>query len=282
MKTITAKRIEDAVYQLCVEAASFLPRDVMESLEKARAGEKSPLGREMLDCILENAAIAANERQPICQDTGLVVVFVRLGRQLCLEDSLEEAVNAGVARAYHDAYLRKSIVAHPLNRQNTGDNTPAVVHVRLVPGDKMHITVCPKGFGSENMGGVAMLKPAQGQAGVVDYVLSVVDQAGANPCPPIIVGVGLGGTMEYAALLAKEALLRPVGQPAANKWDQQLEQELLEKINGLGIGPQGLGGTQTALAVHVNSYPTHIAGLPVAVNLNCHAARHAETELEGE
>ncbi len=282
MKTITAKRIEDAVYQLCVDAASVLPRDVRQSLERARTGEQSPIGRQMLDCILENADIAADEHQPICQDTGLVVVFVRLGQKVFLEGNLDEAVNAGVARAYRDAYLRKSMVAHPLNRENTGDNTPAVVHVRLMEGSSIHITVCPKGFGSENMGGVAMLKPAQGQAGVIDYVLSVVDKAGANPCPPIIVGVGLGGTMEYAALLAKEALLRPVGRPGANKWDRELEKELLEKINGLGIGPQGLGGTQTALAVHVNSYPTHIAGLPVAVNLNCHAARHAETELEGE
>jgi fumarate hydratase subunit alpha len=279
---ITAQRISSAIYDLCLEANHKLPKDVAEALARARRDEVSPLGKEILIQLEENARIAREEQVPICQDTGMVVVFAELGQGIQIEGDLYEAINSGVAQAYQEGFLRKSIVAHPLDRGNTGDNTPAVVHLSLVSGNKLRLVVAPKGFGSENMGGIAMLKPAQGKEGVVDFVVSVIDRAGANPCPPIIVGVGIGGTMEYAACLAKRALLRKIGSSARHPLDQELEQELLERINSLGIGPQGYGGRQTALAVHVESYPTHIAGLPVAVNLNCHAARHAETELEGE
>lgn len=282
MKTIRAERIEQAVYKLCLQANRVLPADVQAAIARARKEEQSAVGREMLAQIEANAAIAREESLPICQDTGMVVVFARLGQELAVKGPFYDAVNRGVARAYAEGYLRKSVVGHPLDRINTGDNTPAVVHLNLVPGETLSLTVAPKGFGSENMGGIKMLKPAQGKKGVADYVVSVVDAAGANPCPPIIVGVGLGGTMEYAARLAKQALLRPVGEPAENRTDRQLERVLLTEINNLGIGPQGFGGTETALAVHVESFPTHIAGLPVAVNLNCHAARHAETVLEGD
>lgn len=279
---IKAEKISAAVAQLCIEANRVLPEDVYTALAKAAETEESPVGRQMLSSILENARIARTEQMPICQDTGMAVVFVELGQELRVEGDLYEAINAGVAKGYTEGYLRKSVVRHPLDRVNTGDNTPAVVHLRLVPGNKMKITVAPKGFGSENMGGIAMLKPAQGRKGVVDFVTSVVEDAGANPCPPIIVGVGLGGTMEYATFLAKRALLREVGTPAANPLDRELELEISGEINKLGIGPQGFGGTVTAFAVHVESYPTHIAGLPVAVNINCHAARHKDIVLEGE
>ncbi|MDD2282272.1 MAG: fumarate hydratase [Eubacteriales bacterium] len=279
---IKAEKISAAVAQLCIEANRVLPDDVCAALAKAAETEESPVGRQMLSSILENARIARTEQMPICQDTGMAVVFVELGQELKVEGDLYETINAGVAKGYTDGYLRKSVVRHPLDRVNTGDNTPAIVHLRLVPGNKMKITVAPKGFGSENMGGLAMLKPAQGRKGVVDFVTSVVESAGANPCPPIIVGVGLGGTMEYATYLAKRALLREVGTPAAKPLDRELEIELEREINQLGIGPQGFGGTVTTFAVHVESYPTHIAGLPVAVNINCHAARHKEIVLEGE
>ncbi|MGI6362394.1 MAG: fumarate hydratase [Bacillota bacterium] len=279
---IEAEQITAAVAQLCIEANRELPEDVCAALKAAAEREESPIGRQMLDCLIENARIARTEQMPICQDTGMAVVFVDLGQELRVEGDLYAAINAGVAKGYKDGYLRKSIVRHPLDRVNTGDNTPAVVHLRLVPGDKLKITLAPKGFGSENMGGIAMLKPAQGRRGVVDFVASVVSAAGANPCPPVLVGVGLGGTMEYAAFLAKKALLRPVGEPASNSLDRELEAEIEGEINKLGIGPEGFGGRVTAFAVHVESYPTHIAGLPVAVNLNCHAARHKEIVLEGE
>lgn len=279
---IRGEIISEAVAKLFVEANQLLPDDVCTALAGAAKTEESPLGRQILASLQENAHLAREEGLPICQDTGLAVVFVELGQELKVEGDLYEAIDAGVAKGYTEGYLRKSAVRHPLDRVNTGDNTPAIVHLRLVPGDKMKITAVPKGFGSENMGGLAFLKPAQGRQGVVDYVLSVVEAAGANPCPPIIVGVGLGGTMEYSALLAKKALLREVGKPAIHPIDRELEIELVQKINELGIGPQGLGGRVTAFAVHVESYPTHIAGLPVAVNLNCHAARHREIILEGE
>jgi fumarate hydratase subunit alpha len=279
---IKAEQISAAVAQLCIVANRELPEDVCVALKKAAEKEESPVGRQMLESLIENARIAKTEQMPICQDTGMAVVYVDLGQELRVEGDLYEAINAGVAKGYKEGYLRKSVVRHPIDRVNTGDNTPAVVHLRLVPGDKMMITVAPKGFGSENMGGIAMLKPAQGRQGVVDFVTSVVEAAGANPCPPTIVGVGLGGTMEYATFLAKKALLREVGAPAANPLDRELEQEIEQEINKLGIGPQGFGGRVTSFAVHIESYPTHIAGLPVAVNLNCHAARHKEIVLEGE
>lgn len=279
---ISAGKISEAVAQLCIKANRILPPDVLNALDQAARSEESVLGRQILGSLQENARIAREENMPICQDTGMAVVFVELGQDLKIDGDLYEAIDYGVAQGYTQGYLRKSIVKHPLERENTGDNTPAVVHLRLVSGNKLKITLAPKGFGSENMGGIKMLKPAQGRQGVVDYVCQVVEEAGANPCPPIIVGVGLGGTMEYAAYLAKRALLREVGGVAKNSFDQELEAELTREVNNLGIGPQGFGGTVTTFAVHVESYPTHIAGLPVAVNINCHAARHAEIILEGE
>lgn len=279
---ISAGKISEAVAKLCLEANRVLPGDVCRALAKAAQTEESPIGRQMLASLEENARIAREEQMPICQDTGVAVVFVELGQDLRVDGDIYDAINQGVAKGYSEGYLRKSIVRHPLDRVNTGDNTPAIVHITLVPGDKLKITVAPKGFGSENMGGIKMLKPSEGRQGVIDFVRTVVDNAGANPCPPIIVGVGLGGTMEYAALLAKRALLRELGSRASNETDRELEIELEKEVNDLGIGPQGFGGTVTAFAVHVESYPTHIAGLPVAVNINCHAARHAETILAGE
>lgn len=276
---ISAEKISEAVARLCIEANRVLPRDVCRALDGAAQQEESELGRKIIESLQENARIARTEQMPICQDTGMTVVFVEMGQDLKIDGDLYAAIDEGVARGYSQGYLRKSIVRHPLERENTGDNTPAIVHLRLVPGDKLKLTLAPKGFGSENMGGIAMLKPAQGRQGVVDYVCSVVEKAGANPCPPIIVGVGLGGTMEYAAYLAKRALLREVGTVAASPLDRELELELTQEVNSLGIGPQGFGGTVTAFAVHVESFPTHIAGLPVAVNINCHAARHAELTL---
>lgn len=279
---ISSQRITEAVARLCIEANRNLPADVSAALARAAEAEESQMGRQMLSSLEENARIARTEQMPICQDTGMAVVFLDLGQELAVEGDLYAAVNEGVAQGYAQGYLRKSIVRHPLDRVNTGDNTPAIVHLRLVPGDKLKIVVAPKGFGSENMGGIKMLKPSDGRQGVIDYVRSVVDSAGANPCPPIMVGVGIGGTMEYAALLAKRALIRKAGTPAENPVDRELEAEIEGEVNSLGIGPQGFGGTVTAFAVHVESFPTHIAGLPVAVNLNCHAARHAELILEGE
>lgn len=279
---IKTEAIIEAVAALFIAANRELPSDVYTALAKSVETEESPVGKQMLARILENARIAAAEKMPICQDTGMAVVFVELGQDLKVEGDLYAAINAGVAQGYARGYLRNSVVRHPLERVNTGDNTPAVIHLRLVPGAKMKIIAAPKGFGSENMGGVALLKPAQGRDGVIDYVVSVVESAGANPCPPTIVGVGLGGTMEYAAYLAKRALLREVGRSATNPLDRGLEEELMTEINRLGIGPQGFGGRVTAFAVHVESFPTHIAGLPVAVNINCHAARHKEIVLEGE
>lgn len=279
---IQSERITAAVAQLFINANRELPIDVFKAMEDAIGLEESPVGRQMLASLLENARIAATEKMPICQDTGMAVVFIELGQDLKIEGDLYAAIDRGVAEGYSHGYLRNSVVRHPLDRVNTGNNTPAVVHLRLVPGNKMKIIAAPKGFGSENMGGIAMLKPAQGRQGIIDYVTSVVNSAGANPCPPTIVGVGLGGTMEYAAFLAKRALLREVGLSAQNPIDMELEQELLTEINKLGIGPQGFGGRVTSFAVHVESFPTHIAGLPVAVNINCHAARHKEITLEGE
>lgn len=279
---IKAETITAAVAQLFIEANRDLPSDVYAALAAAAKSEESPIGRQMLTSILTNADLARTEQLPICQDTGMAVVFVELGQELKIEGDLYQAINQGVAKGYAEGYLRKSVVRHPLDRVNTGDNTPAIVHLSLAPGSKLKLTAVPKGFGSENMGGIALLKPAQGRQGIIDYVVSVVEAAGANPCPPVVVGVGLGGTMEYAAFLAKKALLREIGQQATNAHDRELETALAEEINRLGIGPQGFGGSVTAFAVHVESYPTHIAGLPVAVNLNCHAARHKEIVLEGE
>jgi len=264
---------------LCQEANFHLPGDVGRCFENALAAEKSPTGRDVLNQLRENARIAAAEEVPICQDTGFAVVFLELGQDVHVTGGdLYAAVNQGVRQGYQEGFLRKSI-AHPLTRVNTGDNTPAVIHTTIVPGEALKITVAPKGGGSENMSAVAMLKPAQGMAGIKKFVVETVERAGPNPCPPVVVGVGIGGTFEMAAYLAKKALLRETGAPSPDPAAAALERELLPEINCLGIGPAGLGGSTTALAVHVELYGAHIASLPVAVNLNCHAARHVSAVL---
>ena len=257
-----------------------LGHDVVLSMKRAVAQEDSIGGKEILNLLLTNADIAEKERIPMCQDTGFTVVFVELGQDVrVVGDDLTTAINEGVRRGYQQGYLRKSIVGHPLRRKNTGDNTPCVLHIKIVPGNNITITVAPKGGGSENMSGLKMLKPAEGITGIKKFVLETVKAAGPNACPPLVVGIGLGGTMEKAALLAKEALLRDVGTPNSDPDLMMLEIELLDEINSLGIGPQGLGGRTTALAVHIKAYAAHIASLPVAVNLNCHAARHKSITL---
>lgn len=280
IKTIDCDMIIHNVAQLCQEANYKLENDVMEAYQRACDTEVSQSGKEILNLLLENANIAASESIPMCQDTGFAVVFVELGQDVhIVNGDFYEAINEGVRKGYQEGFLRKSVVGHPLERVNTGDNTPAVIHTKIVPGDKLKITVAPKGGGSENMSALKMLKPAEGVEGVKNFILETVKNSGPNPCPPLIIGVGLGGTMEKCALLAKEALLRPVGQPHPLTDIAELEQELLEKINKLGIGPAGLGGRTTAVAVHIEIFGAHIASLPVAVNINCHAARHKTVEL---
>ncbi|HAG44654.1 MAG TPA: fumarate hydratase, partial [Clostridium sp.] len=266
--------------KLCIDANYYLGNDVKNALINARDKEDWAIAQGILDKIIANAKIAGNEDMPMCQDTGMACVFVELGQDVhIVGGNLEEAINEGIRRGYGDGFLRKSVVKDPLDRVNTKDNTPGVIYYNVVPGDKLKITVAPKGFGSENMSQLKMLKPSDGLQGVKDFVLKVVKEAGPNPCPPIIVGVGIGGTFDKAANLAKKALIRPVQIRNSNPFYEELEKELLELINNLGIGPQGFGGRSTALAVNVESYPTHIAGLPVAVNINCHATRHADVEL---
>ena len=281
MRTISSQQITEAVAKLAIDANYYLSEDVFNALQQGKANEESPLGREIFDQIIENACIAREEGKPMCQDTGLAVVFVELGQNAKIEgDSLEAAINAGVAKGYTDGYLRKSAVAEPLfNRKNTGDNTPAIIHVESVPGDQIKITLAPKGAGSENKSALKMMIPADGVDGVKKFVMQTIEAAGSNPCPPMVVGIGIGGTMEKAAYLAKKALIRPVTKRNAHPDYAKLEGELLELINKTGIGPQGLGGRITALAVNIEWYPTHIASLPVAVNINCHATRHAEVIL---
>lgn len=280
IREIHTDKVTDLVERLCIEANCHLTDDIYNCLKNCRTTEKSPLGKDILNTLVENAQIARDETAPICQDTGMTVVFVTLGQDVHLAGgSLEEAINEGVRRGYEKGYLRKSVVRDPLDRVNTKDNTPAVIHYEVVPGDALYITVAPKGFGSENMSGLRMLKPSQGLPGVKDFVLQTVSDAGANPCPPIIVGIGIGGTMEKSALLSKKALLRPVGERNPDPALAALEEELLQSINQLGIGPAGFGGTTTALSVNILTYATHIAGLPVAVNIGCHATRHAEGKL---
>lgn len=280
LREIHVRDITEAVATLCMESNYYLGEDVLRAFRESLGGEESPVGRGILEQLLENARIAAEERVPMCQDTGFAVVFLELGQDLhVVGGDLYQAVNEGVRRGYQEGYLRKSIVGHPLERKNTGDNTPAVIHTEIVPGDRLKITVAPKGGGSENMSGLKMLTPAQGVEGVKEFVIQRVREAGPNPCPPIVVGVGIGGTFEKAALLAKKALLRPIGQHNPLTDVAELERELLERINDLGIGPQGLGGRVTALWVSVEIFPAHIASLPVAVNINCHAARHREAVL---
>jgi len=280
MRTISASEVTRAVAEICVRANYDLPSDVEQAIEKAIQAEESPLGLEILRQLLENSRIARAEGLPICQDTGLAVVFADVGQDVHVTDGdLAEAIQEGVRRGYEEGYLRKSVVAHPLDRVNTGDNTPAVIHFEIVPGDRLRLVVAPKGAGSENMSALRMLKPSDGADGVKRFVVETIAAAGANPCPPIVVGIGLGGTMEKVALLAKKALLRDLGERSRKSLDATLEDELLELVNRTGIGPSGLGGRVTALAIHVESCPCHIASLPVAVNIQCHAARHAEVTL---
>jgi fumarate hydratase subunit alpha len=279
MREIHLSQITAAVRDLTVSANTHLGQDVLEAFERAIDQEVSPTGKDILAKLIENAHIAQEEGIPICQDTGFAVVFVELGQEVHLVGGeLKEAINEGVRQGYQEGYLRKSI-CHPFTRKNTADNTPAIIHVEVVPGDGLHLIVAPKGGGSENMSRVTMLTPAVGIPGVKDFVVQRVKESGANPCPPTIVGVGIGGTFEMAAMLAKKALLRPLSSQNPDPELSTLEQEMLKEINGLGIGPQGLGGRITSLAVHVNMMPCHIASLPVAVNIQCHAARHKEIEL---
>jgi fumarate hydratase subunit alpha len=281
VREIHCDQITDTVARLCIDACYNLPADVVSALHQALQAESSPVGQEILRQLLANADIARQGEFPLCQDTGYTVVFLELGQDVhIVGGDLQQCIAAGVRRGYRAGYLRGSVVAQPYaQRSNTRDNTPPILHTQIVPGDRLRIAVLPKGGGSENMSCLKMLPPAAGRQGVIDFVVKCVDEAGANSCPPLIVGVGVGGTAEYAMLLAKEALLRDVGRPSANPEDAALEAELLERINKLGIGPQGLGGNVTALAVHVNSHPCHMASLPVAVNLQCHSARHKEAVL---
>lgn len=279
MRNIDAKVIEDTVARLCIEANLRLPPDVISAIERAEKAEPWDGAKRILSLLGDNVRIASEKTLPVCQDTGMACVFVELGQDVHIEGDFEQAVNNGVRRGYGEGYLRKSVVCDPLRRVNTGDNTPALLTVKLTRGDKMRITVMPKGFGSENMSALKMLKPADGVEGVKNFVLETVEKAGANPCPPIIVGVGIGGSFDKAAYLAKHALLRPVDEPNPDEYYAALESELLDKINALGIGPQGFGGKTTALAVLIEAMPTHVAGLPVAVNISCHATRRASASL---
>jgi len=279
MREINAALITDAVEQLCISANIYLNKDIIDSLKNACKYEKSELGRDILSKTVENAYIARDEKIPICQDTGMAVIFLSVGQDVHIIGNLTNAINEGVRRGYEKGYLRMSVVGDPLLRENTGDNTPAVIHYDIVFGDKIKITVAPKGFGSENMSAVKMLMPSDGREGVIDFVVHTVKNAGANPCPPVIVGVGIGGTFEKAALLAKRALLRDLNDKNKDEYYRSLEDVLLSEINKLGIGPQGLGGSTTALSVKVEAYPTHIAGLPVAVNISCYVTRHMEAIL---
>jgi len=281
VREIKAEVIQNAVRDLFLEANYFIGKDIYNKLKEQWELEESPVGKSVLKQIIENDDIAAREKIAICQDTGMAVVFVELGQEVQIVDGdFNEAINRGVRKAYTAGYLRKSVVSDPLfDRKNTKDNTPAIIHVNIVPGDKVRITVTAKGFGSENMSSLKMLKPADGVEGVKRFVVETAINAGPNPCPPIIVGVGIGGTMEMAAILSKKAILRPIGQHNGDMRYAQLEDEILEEINKSGIGPAGLGGRTTALAVHIEHFPTHIAGLPVAVNICCHASRHAETVI---
>lgn len=279
MREIDSALITEVVARLCIDANYHLPPDMKKQIISSLKEESWETASIILDQIIENFNIADENLQPICQDTGLACVFLSIGQDLHINGNLEDAVNEGVRKGYSKGYLRKSVVSDPLNRVNTGDNTPAMIYYDICPGDKLKITVAPKGFGSENMSQIKMLKPSDGIEGVKDFVIKVVEDAGPNPCPPIVVGVGIGGTFDKAAYLAKKALMRPVDQRNSESFYADLENELLEKINALGIGPQGFGGRTTALAVNIEKFPTHIAGLPVAVNINCHVTRHMTEEI---
>lgn len=276
MRTINVTQITKTIKEMCIEANHYLTPDMKKALENAADNEKTPLGKQILNQLQENLKIAGDDMIPICQDTGMAVIFMEIGQDVHFEGgTLEDAINEGVRQGYTDGFLRKSVVKDPLIRENTKDNTPAIIHYEITAGEHVKITVAPKGFGSENMSRVFMLKPADGIDGVKDVILTAVKDAGPNACPPMVVGVGIGGTFEKCALMAKKALTRPINEHSDISYIKELEEELLDKINRTGIGPGGLGGTTTALAVNINTYPTHIAGLPVAVNICCHVSRHA-------
>ena len=279
MKTIPASRIADTVATLCIQANTQLPADVKAALDAAQAAELWPLAKTTLGLLQKNLVVAAEQNLPICQDTGMACVFIELGQQVQIEGDLEQAVNEGVRRGYGEGYLRKSITGDPLKRCNTDDNTPAFLSLHLVPGDEVKITVAPKGAGSENMSRLAMLKPADGVEGVKNFILDTVRQAGSNPCPPIVLGVGIGGSFDKCAYLAKKALLRPLDEPNADPYYAALERQLLNEINAMGIGPQGFGGKTTCLGVSIEKMATHVACLPVAVNISCHVTRRASAKL---
>lgn len=280
IRTVSTSDITKKIKEMCIEANHYLSKDMDEALKKAVDTEKATLGKKILNQLQENLEIADKEMIPICQDTGMAVVFLEIGQDVHFEGAtLEDAINEGVRQGYTEGYLRKSVVGDPIIRENTKDNTPAVIHYEIVPGDKVKITLAPKGFGSENMSRVFMLKPADGIEGVKNAILTAVKDAGPNACPPMVVGVGIGGTFEKSAILAKKALTRDVNKHSEIPYVKELEEEMLEKINHLGIGPGGLGGTTTALAVNINTYPTHIAGLPVAINICCHVNRHVVRTL---
>ena len=280
MREIHISKIIDTVKELCIEANYYLSNDVKRALCNAKENETGPLAENILDQIILNSDIAKNENMPICQDTGMACIFIDIGQDVHIVGGLlDDAINEGVRRGYEEGFLRKSVVKDPINRINTKDNTPAIIYYNMVAGDKIKITVAPKGFGSENMSRIKMLKPSDGLQGVKDFIIETVKLAGPNPCPPIVIGVGIGGTFDKAAYLAKKALIRPLDKRNEDKFYSDLEEELLANINKLGIGPQGFGGKTTALGLNIETYPTHIAGLPVAVNINCHATRHKEREL---
>ncbi|MCT4597312.1 MAG: fumarate hydratase [Vallitalea sp.] len=275
MREILVDEIISNIKEMCIEANYFVSNDIISAIQESTIKEKSPIGKEILSQIQENASIAKEKKMPMCQDTGMAVVFCEIGQEVhVIGDNITNAINEGVRRGYKDGFLRKSVVKDPFNRENTNDNTPAIIHYDIVEGDKIKITVAPKGFGSENMSKITMLKPADGIDGAKQAIITAVEQAGGNACPPMVVGVGIGGTFEKAALLSKKALIRPINERSSSEYVKDMEEELLYKINKLGIGPGGLGGITTALAVNIETYPTHIAGLPVAVNISCHATRH--------
>ena len=279
MRTIQAAALTDAVAKLCIQANTHLPADIVAALDATRQSEPWPLAKQTLGLLCEDMELAEEKNLPVCQDTGMACVFVELGQDVHIEGSFEEAIQEGVRKGYGEGYLRKSIVGDPLRRVNTEDNTPAAITVRLVPGDGCKVTVAPKGFGSENMSRLGMLKPADGVEGVKKFVVETVKLAGSNPCPPIVLGIGIGGSFDKVAYLAKHALLRPIDQRNPDPFYADLERELLEEINALGIGPQGFGGQTTCLGLSIETAPTHVAGLPVAVNVSCHVTRRATAEL---
>lgn len=279
MRVIEGKRIIDAVKKMCIEANFNLNQDMRKALEIGYKKEESPIGKQIINDILRNAEIAKSKRVPMCQDTGMVVAFVEIGEEVFIQGNIKDAINEGIRQGYHEGFLRKSIVSDPLIRKNTNDNTPGVIHYDFVKGNQLKITIAPKGFGSENMGRLKMLKPSDGIEGIKQFIIETVEMAGPNPCPPIVIGVGIGGTMDEVTKIAKKALMRPIHEKSKLKHIAELEAEVLESVNDLGIGPQGLGGRVTALGINIETYPTHIAGLPVAVNINCHASRHLEVVL---